>query len=156
MENAFNLKKFILKLKCQLDSILFRLDTIEDSCCGGGGGGYEYFSSSSIFIDNNRRINIRPLLLSHIQSGTEAYNWILDNQSFLAYQSDLNLLETSIQNWVNQQGFVYTDTTYNIFNTMSNGLVPASGINGETKFLRGDQTWQEIDPDAGTWGAKEW
>lgn len=35
-----------------------------------------------------------------------------------------------------------TNTTYDVFSTSSNGLVPASGEN-TGKFLRGDGTWQE-------------
>lgn len=35
-----------------------------------------------------------------------------------------------------------TDTTYGVFGTDTNGLVPASGVD-TTKFLRGDGTWQD-------------
>jgi hypothetical protein len=38
-----------------------------------------------------------------------------------------------------------TDTTYGVFNTTTDGLVPASGEN-TGKFLRGDGTWQDASP----------
>lgn len=39
-------------------------------------------------------------------------------------------------------GAVFTDTTYNVFSTSADGLVPAADGTGETdKFLKGDGTW---------------
>jgi hypothetical protein len=38
-----------------------------------------------------------------------------------------------------------TDTTYNVFNTANDGLVPKANGAGDTgKFLKGDGTWEEI------------
>lgn len=39
-----------------------------------------------------------------------------------------------------------TDTTYNVFNTTTNGLVPKANGTGDTgKFLKGDGTWETVD-----------
>lgn len=158
MDNIFNLRKFLVKLKCQLDSILSRLDKIENDCCGGGGGGtgYEYFGSGSIVIGPDRIVKLQPSLLYNIQLGVNASSWIEDNENFLAYKTDLTTLENQIQQWVNQQGFKTIDTTYNIFTSIQDGLVPMSGIGGDTKFLRGDGVWVEMDEDCCNWEEKDW
>lgn len=46
-------------------------------------------------------------------------------------------------------GAVFTDTTYSVFNSTTNGLTPASG-GGTTNFLRADGTWNK--PTGGEWG----
>ena len=42
-------------------------------------------------------------------------------------------------------GIPGSDTTYNVFNTTTNGLVPAPTSANTTKFLRGDGSWVEIE-----------
>ena len=41
-------------------------------------------------------------------------------------------------------GIPGSDTTYNVFNTTTNGLVPAPTSANTTKFLRGDGSWAEV------------
>lgn len=48
--------------------------------------------------------------------------------------------------------FTLPDTTYNVFNSGNNGLVPAASGTGTTsKFLRGDATWQNLSDAIGTY-----
>lgn len=64
-----------------------------------------------------------------------------ENDALLYRNQSGNWNRVASRDWTNAQGFVKTDTTYDIFSKTTNGLVPAPTGTTSTRFLREDDTW---------------
>ena len=76
---------------------------------------------------------------SYIQSvGTGLYRFSTDNEGHVV--STLEVTKSDIT----KLGIPSENTTYNVFSTSANGLVPKPNSTDTTKFLRGDGTWATV------------